>query len=374
MTAPRAVVHFEVEKQDLRKTRFVTEPLPALPEGADLAPGEVLLAVDRFAFTANNVTYAVIGESFGYWQFFPASDARWGRIPVWGFGTAVLSRSDAVKTGERFYGYYPLASHLKVRPEAAPGGFVEITEHRRPLPAIYNRYERVEGPPDPRREGLRALFQPLFGTAFLLDDWLASKGFFGASRVLLTSASSKTAFSLAAVLARREKTARPRIVGLTSPKHRGFVEGLGVYDEVVLYDAIDSLPKEKTVSVDMAGSEKVLGAIHRRLAGDLAHSCRVGASHWESRPDPSLQGQEWPGPAPELFFAPTHAAKLAQDWGPQVFVQRIAASLSQFLSESRGGWLLVTEARGEAAVEAVYRRTLDGEVPPDAGNILSLLE
>jgi hypothetical protein len=51
--------------------------------------GDVLVKVEQFAFTANNMTYALIGGSTGwYWDFFPAPRG-WGRIPVWGFGKVV---------------------------------------------------------------------------------------------------------------------------------------------------------------------------------------------------------------------------------------------------------------------------------------------
>ena len=69
----------ETDRTDLSSTRLVeTEPL----EPAD---GEAVLRVDRVGVTANNVTYGVLGEAFRYWQFFPASDAAYGRVPLWGF-------------------------------------------------------------------------------------------------------------------------------------------------------------------------------------------------------------------------------------------------------------------------------------------------
>ena len=55
-----------VNKADLRETRIAESPRP------NIADGEVLLRVDRFGLTANNVTYAVFGETMSYWNFFPA--------------------------------------------------------------------------------------------------------------------------------------------------------------------------------------------------------------------------------------------------------------------------------------------------------------
>ena len=218
-----------------------------------------------------------------------------------------------------------------------------------------------------------SLFRPLYVTAFLLDDWLASTSYFGATRVLVTSASAKTAFSLATLLSKRG-SGRPKIVGLTSAKNRPFVEGLGVYDEVRLYDDVATLPIERTVSIDVAGNEKVLGAIHERLVSELAHSCRLGGSHWESRPDLAGGGANWPGPAPQLFFAPSHAEQLMKEWTPPVFIERVGASLARFLQETRGGWLEVRESRGREAVDTLYHQMLDAQVPPNIGVMLALGE
>ncbi len=55
MTAP-ANLDFEVDRQDLTATRAAAAELPAL------AGGRVRLRIDRFALTANNVSYALTGD------------------------------------------------------------------------------------------------------------------------------------------------------------------------------------------------------------------------------------------------------------------------------------------------------------------------
>ena len=55
-----------VDRNDLTRTTLVA----ADPDIA-LAEGEVLLAVESFALTANNVTYGAAGDMIGYWKFFP---------------------------------------------------------------------------------------------------------------------------------------------------------------------------------------------------------------------------------------------------------------------------------------------------------------
>ncbi len=88
---------FLVDRRDLSRTEFRSSPAPDMIE---LAPGEVLLEVERFSFTANNITYGVVGDQLGYWRFFPAQD-EWGRIPVWGFARVLRSNSDGVAEGLR---------------------------------------------------------------------------------------------------------------------------------------------------------------------------------------------------------------------------------------------------------------------------------
>ena len=85
---------FLVERDNLRQCKWVPAAEP------DLHSGQVLLEVVNFAFTANNVTYAVAGDMMSYWNFFPA-EPGWGRIPVWGFGHVIRSSHEGVAEGER---------------------------------------------------------------------------------------------------------------------------------------------------------------------------------------------------------------------------------------------------------------------------------
>src|SRR5690606_26278829 len=112
----------------------VETALPALAEG------EVLVAVDKFAFTSNNVTYAAFGDAMQYWDFFPAPEG-FGRVPVWGFGDVVVSNNPALKVGERIYGYLPMSSHVILKADhIKPAGFVDVSAHRAHLAAVYNQY------------------------------------------------------------------------------------------------------------------------------------------------------------------------------------------------------------------------------------------
>ena len=154
--------------------------------------------------------------------------------------------------------------------------FLDGTEHRRALHTIYNHYARCSADPGYRaeREAEQALLRPLFTTSFLLDDFLREQQWFGATQVLLSSASSKTAFATAFCLAqRRGAPGAPRVVGLTSPGKLGFTQSLGCYDDVLGYDDVPRLdPQVPSVYVDFAGHAGAApgdAAALQRLSADV---------------------------------------------------------------------------------------------------------
>ena len=359
-----------VRRDDLRQTRWEDEP------SADLADGQVRMRIDAFALTANNITYAAFGEAMNYWGFYPTGDPTTGCIPVWGFGTVIESRCNGVEVGQRYYGYWPIAEEAVLQPQQLDArGFSDGAEHRRHLPPIYNQYVRCSTDPAyrPEHEAEQALLRPLFSTSFLIDDFLADNGFFGARTVILSSASSKTAYGTAFCLAQRRGTADAvTVIGLTSPGNLAFTRSLGCYDTVISYDDVPAaLPEEPAVYVDISGDGALRAAIHGRLADNLAYSCAVGATHW----DQMSGGDGLPGPQPVLFFAPAQAAKRATDWGPALLQERISAAWTQFMepvTRAEEPWLRVVHGRGTADIEACYTALLDGTASPRKGHVLSV--
>ncbi len=228
---------FLVRRDAWHECRFRTAAIPAPTDG------QALLRVDRFALTSNNISYALAGDMLDYWGFFPAGEEGMGRIPVMGFGDVIASRHAKIAEGARVFGFFPMSSHLLVQAEgASASGFIDGAPHRANHAPVYRQYTRVEADPlyaGPEREDALMLLRGLFMTGFLADDFLDENGFFGAAQVIVTSASSKTAIALASRLAQRPGV---RAIGLTSARNREFVEKLGYYDEVVLYDDVAKLP------------------------------------------------------------------------------------------------------------------------------------
>ena len=206
---------FQTFKSDLTHSRIVDT------DSVSIHDGEIAVKIESFAFTANNVTYGVAGDTIGYWKFFPAAQDEkneWGCIPMWGFAEITHSNIEGLHVGERLFGYFPAANSLTLSPiKISDQSFSDGKEHRKELPPVYNNYVRLNGDQnyDPSMDAVRALLFPLHITAFCLCDSLAEDSYLGASQVIVVSASSKTAIGLAQGLADTENA--PKIVGLTSP-------------------------------------------------------------------------------------------------------------------------------------------------------------
>lgn len=360
--ATTEVLDFCVRRGDLRDTQWQLRHEP------ELAEGEALLRIERHAFTANNITYAVFGEAMAYWSFFPAADG-WGRIPVWGYAEVIASRSADLAPGERVYGYLPMSSHLRLQPaRAGESHFSDASAHRASLPAAYQRYQRLgrTPPASPDAEDAQALLWPLYLTAFLIADFLADQQLFGGRQVLLSSASSKTALGLAFLL-RSQRPQGCQVLGLTSAGNQAFCESTGYYDRVLAYDQLSGLdPATPTVFVDMAGNGRLLHDVHHHFGAQLRYSCMVGGTHWEQRE--TQHGL--PGAKPAFFFAPTQIRKRQQDWGPGGIEQRFGSAWAA-LRPTLASWLRIETVQGRAGIEQAYREVLEGRTRPEQGLILS---
>lgn len=290
-------------------------------EVPEACAGQAVLRTSLVAVTANTTAYAELGESLRYFDFFPTGDTTWGVSPMWGFADVVASETRGIEPGTRFYGFVPSASHAVVTPQlVTEGRFRDVGGVRDELPPSYSNYlatthDRGWFPPD--REDLQVVFRPLFITSWALADWLSDSDALGVDRVLISSASSKTAFGAAYLLARNDR--RPRTIGLTSPANRDYVTDLGVYDEVIGYDDVDALtPVGTSLYVDLAGSAVLRAGLRAGLGASLVREVVVGLTHHEGLPSAGSTS------APEFWFAPDHLKRRGQDWGPGILHARFS--------------------------------------------------
>jgi Protein of unknown function (DUF2855) len=340
-----------VDRDDLTKTEVLHDELPA-----ELEDCEVLLRVHRVGLTANNVTYGVIGDLIGYWNFFPTTAEGRGVIPLWGFADVVDSTLDALPAGTRVYGYLPMASHLVVRAKLTSSGFVDTADHRAELPAVYNSYRVTTKDPayDAQQEDLQVLYRPLFTTSFLLADQLADNDFHGARTVVISSASSKTAFGTAQCL----KDKGVRLVGLTSPRNVEFTTGLGLYDTVFPYDA--AVDVEPSVYLDFSGSADLRSALHDRLGDNLVKDISIGLTQQKPSSDPRSQ----------FFFAPDQLRKRTADWGADGFAERFGTAWRGFTAQA-GDWVGIVGHSGPDELAEVWQSVLQGKARPDTADVIT---
>jgi hypothetical protein len=304
------------------------------------------------------MTYAAHGVDMGYWGFFPAPQGK-GIVPVWGFATVVESQAPGIEVGQRFYGYWPMASHALLLPgKVSPRGFTDMAAHRLVLPPVYNNY--VPASDAYGSEAVQALFRPLYTTSFVLDLMLADSP---VETLVLTSASSKTALGLAQLAKGRQK-----VIGLTSTANKDFVKATGYYDRIVEYADIETLPghaKGNVALVDFSGNGAVRHAVHSVLRDRLTESHVVGDTHWNTENRADL-----PGVAPRLFFAPSVIVERIGQWGPERFEQRLAAAWKGFIGTTK--WLQVTDVRGAEATARAWRALAAGRIDPAVGLIASV--
>jgi hypothetical protein len=352
----------EIRKDDLHVTRHHNH------ETATLEDGQIRLSVESFGLSANNITYAVMGDLMNYWEFFPVrveeDRDQWGRMPVWGLASVLESRVSDVAVGRRVFGYFAFASELIVTPgRHDDSGFSDVVPHRNDLTSVYNRYAYVDSDPlyDPAREGLMMLLRPLFMTSFVVDDFLGDHDLFGANTAVISSASSKTAMGAAFLLQERHHVT---VIGLTSPANVEFTESLGCYDDVLSYDQVAELPITDSIYLDVAGRRDLTRKVHQHFDGALAYSMIVGDTHWDA-PD---EGGELIGPRPTLLFAPVQITKRRREWGRDVFENNLGAAWHRF-GEFVDSWLVQQPVVGPEELERTYQDLLTGNVDPAVGYI-----
>lgn len=367
---------FEVIKNDLEKAQLAGRQAP------EIAQGEISVKIERFAFTANNISYGVVGERIGYWKFFPTfnpdaktdADNKWGVIPVWGIGVVEESRCAGIEEGERLYGYFPMGSHLVLKPEKIKQErFLDGSEHRASLPPVYNNYNRLNTEENytADTDDERILLMPLYATSFCLYDFLIDNKWFGASKdangqVIIPSASSKTALGLAYALC-DDKNA-PHLVGFTSSTNRQMVKACGLYDQVLSYDQLSGIDASRpSVIIDMSGNGQVLSDLHGALGEQMRYCANVGLTHYDS----NKMGPDFISERSAMFFAPSHIQKRAAEWGPGVFEAKAGEFWFKTSMRTRE-WQKIIHSKGVGEIENVYREALRGDVPAAEARIVVL--
>lgn len=253
------------------------------------------------------------------------------------------------------------------------------------------------------------LYRPLFWTSYWCEDWLhTSKYRNGASQILISSASSKTAFCLAYLIGKRisrgEIDSKVKIVGLTSKKNLAFTKNLGLYHDVLDYNSFSSAKQlngsrdSRWIYVDVAGNDDLNKRIFAHFAspytGKLAAWIALGMTNlspsssnassidWNAntfaQPASPSSASDSAGsstssfwPVLEQFFMPEwldvrkHQLSIAE-----IFARQNVAWKE--LMADCGGWVRLTRVYGAEKVQEAYGYVAKEGLGPDRGLIWSL--
>jgi uncharacterized protein DUF2855 len=232
---------------------------------------------------------------------------------------------------------------------------------------VYNRYAiaATDTLHDGARESQRMLLYPLFMTSFVIDDFFSDNHDFGATTVVISSASSKTAIGVAHLMGLR---GGPQVIGLTSPGNLDFAQSLGCYDRLVTYDDVAALPSGPAVYIDMSGSGSVRHDVHSHFGDGLKFSSAVGITNWD---DMAGGSGPLPGPAPEFFFAPSQLEKRSGEWGREEMDRRVLEAWTRYSSWT-DNWMTIVEHEGAAALAGLWSEMLPGRVDPSLGHVIHI--
>ena len=353
-----------VERTNIANARLIE----SIPSDTELVPGQVLLTIERFGLTSNNLSYAATGDFLGYWSFFPAPDPAWGRLPVWGYAEVTRSEHPDVAVGERLFGILPAARHLIVEPSGVDSiRLSDGIEHRAALHPWYSRYYRTTADPVTAAgfADLQPILWALFMTGWHLAGDFAAAGNFGADHLIVSSASSKTAYSLAHSL--KANGSGAHVIGVTSAGNVDFVSGLGCYDSVVTYHDPGFEQLAGTAAfVDMAGNTALRTDVHSTFGDRLVRSVLVGGTHRDTSQGPA----ELPGPVPQFFFIPDAAEQQAAVEGHDRYHARFATAWADFAAWASQHTRVVTSTGPQALLDA-YGQAIVGTTDPAASTMIS---
>ena len=398
---------FLVSKANISHSFLVQFPEPPLYHG------QIRIMISLFAFTSNNMKLALVGASIRYWDYFPLdwmqtnvqsnqleyanekiitnldsvktkfavnqdfssqqqfSSKKYGVIPVWGMGIVIESKCDSVNIGKKIFGYFPTASSVILTPIfMTEQDFLDGAVRRKGLPTIYNRYIVTENDPTFLKESdsYQVLLRPLFLTAFFVSDLLLDNNYFGAENVIISSASSKTSYSLAYLLRGSGKN----VIGLTTKKNEQFSLSLS-YNDVVLYEKIHTLPVVPSLYIDLSGNAKLRDFLKVHLHENLKYISVVGATHVTKSEgfDANVRRRK-KAVREEFFFAPAQIIKRKNEWGGNQLKNHMETAWIDFLNfimSPTCHWLKVVH---ENKLDGLYEKMLANNLNPAEGHVISL--
>lgn len=397
MTGSATRIMIATQRDAIEETVVLRDELPPLEQD------EIRLRVDKVGLSANNLFYAQMGEApfLKFFAVYPLGDEHkaLANVPAWGVATIIESANTDFSVGEQFRGFLHITNVVQMKARRTPEGFQAFGGNRDKINQAYNGFLRVDvdGSSPIRGDGeksdLAMTSAPGGGSGFIMYELLKMHDFYAGNSVVLTSASSKLSLATALLLRQqRDSGELHKVIGYTASSNREFVRQTGLYDEVLSYD--DALPEDsglRHVLIDVAGDAE----IYKRGKSRFIKAFAVGGTHADAEasvftafgPSGFLKMfidmvapqsiKAWAArrlsPKLEMFFAPTVINELLGRWGREEMDSRSNAALSAFVDAAIDqDWIRVERSENPEAIQAAYRRIVEGRVPPSEAVILSL--
>ena len=278
-----------------------------------------------------------------------------------------------------------------------------IVKDRRPYNQIIRCATDPHYTPTPLAEDLTMLYRPLFWTSYWCEDWLHSSNYrSGASTILISSASSKTAFCLAYLIGKRigrgDVDKSTKVIGLTSKRNVGFTKRLGLYHEVLEYDSFtDTRPfqgnaDDRWIYIDVAGNDELNKKLFAHFASPytpkFAACVQLGLTNL-SPSSADVSSKEW---SKNTFdMSNSHTAGLTSQFWPQMEeffmpewldVRKHQIPIGEIFKRQNEAWkelmqdctewVQLERISGPQAVRDAYVKLAKEGLGPDKGMIWSL--
>lgn len=236
------------------------------------------------------------------------------------------------------------------------------------------------------------LYRPLFWTAYWCEDWFSASNYRGATAILITSASSKTAFCLAYLINKRRRSGKMvKIIGLTSKRNVEFTAGLRLYDEILEYDSLETAgalqhQDDEWIYVDVAGNDALNDRIRKHFASrrnmlvgvqlgltNLSPSAPAAATiHFTTNTSlTNIDGSLTSDFKLEQFFMPEWLAVRQKQLTVEQITGMQAQAWKELMTDGKN-WVKIARIYGGPAITEAYKSIAQNGTDAASGQIWSL--
>jgi hypothetical protein len=288
----------------------------ALPLSSTLPPlkgDHVRVRTAIISLTNNNVSYALLGTALHWWAAYPVpadlqtpyNDTKaYGIVPAWGYGEILESKVGGLEPGMLLWGFWPTSSlpaDLYLKSADVAGHFIEISEGRKNLWNLYQRYVLPDAnarlasltPQKVEEMAWEAAVRPVWEAGYLLNrsifgkthihpanagPWSKEDADLSAAVVVNLSASSKTGRAVTEALVSRRSEKLLGFMTVSSAAKSSLIPEATFPTKTVSYgDMIDNATVEwirarqpkKIIIVDNGGRGDSLVRLHELFTRDL---------------------------------------------------------------------------------------------------------